>query len=59
MEVSFWNLWPHFEKVYYQIYGLDELEWDDPEFREGTRKKASVIINLARIESMIWDILAI
>ncbi len=22
MEVSFWNLWPHFTKMYYQIYSL-------------------------------------
>jgi hypothetical protein len=59
MEASFWNLWPHINKVFYQVYDVKrELVWDDPEFKEEARKKASVIVNLPRIESMVWDVLA-
>jgi hypothetical protein len=53
MEVSFWNLWPHFVKQYYQIM---EKEADIvPDFigSKNTRDGYSVKINLERIEFMI------
>jgi hypothetical protein len=53
MEVSFWNLWPHFFKQYYQI--MDKETDIVPDFvgSTSTRDGYSVKINLERIEFMI------
>lgn len=58
MESGYWALWGHLEKVFYQVWsGEKEMVWDDPGFEEGYRKKASVVVDMDRIESFIWEIL--
>ena len=56
MEVSFWNLWPHFNKMYYQVFSEKDVQWD---FEGGTsyREDASVIIDLDRLEFMVNEAL--
>ena len=56
MEVSFWNLWPHFTKMYYQVFSEKDIEWD---FKGGRnyREDASVVVNLDRIEFMVNEAL--
>lgn len=56
MEVSFWNLFPHITKSYYQILELEyDQVWDTKEREETTRFFASVKVNLERIEMMVRE----
>lgn len=60
MEISFWNMFTHFEKMYYQVYSEDEMEWDvtGEEREKGwLRDDASVRVDLARVEFMINEML--
>lgn len=30
MEAPFWNAWPHFRKLYYQVFSAEEYRFDEP-----------------------------
>jgi hypothetical protein len=56
MEISFWNLWPHFNKMYYQVFSKRDLKEDFPSAKS-YRDSFSVLVNFHRIEFMINEAL--
>ena len=56
MEVSFWNLWTHVNKMYYQVFTDKDYVWDVPGSKS-YRDDASILVNLDRIEFMINEAL--
>jgi hypothetical protein len=56
MEASFWNLWTHVNKMYYQVFTEEDYVWDVPEGKS-YRDDTSVVVNLDRIEFMVNEAL--
>lgn len=56
MEVSFWNLWTHVNKMYYQVFSEKDYEWDI-EDGKSYRDDTSILVNFDRIEFMINEAL--
>lgn len=52
MEAPFWNAWPHFSKIYYQVFSPDEYIFDLPNNTD-TRDYASIIVNVSRLKHML------
>lgn len=51
MEAPFWNAWPHFKRLYYQVW---EGEYEmDVEGTKDTRDFASIRVDLGRLKKML------
>ncbi|KAJ3117518.1 hypothetical protein HDU96_006447 [Phlyctochytrium bullatum] len=52
MEAPFWNYWPHFKKLYYQVRSKTEMVSDDPSRsvdEVSWRDEVSIVVDLKRL----------